>query len=162
MAIGARTQVCEVLYCVLTPADSLCCVSFIYPLLCWFWCPEIGTSSTDWAQLSWLLLGDRDKAQPTKQHFKKIMTMANIQTVNNCNKNICLCDSKSSIFTCMHHKQEATIQNFNNIQHQNNRINYNTYVGLPLSPIYYYEINRNVCLLDIRSNSPGKCLSLYS
>jgi hypothetical protein len=32
----------------LTPADSLCCVCFIYPALCWFWYLEIGT--INWAQ----------------------------------------------------------------------------------------------------------------
>jgi hypothetical protein len=37
---------------VLTLADGLCCAWFIYPTLCWSWCPEIGTSSIDWTQLS--------------------------------------------------------------------------------------------------------------
>jgi hypothetical protein len=55
---------------VLILADCLCFVSFIYPLLCGLF-PEIGTSSIDWAQLRWLLPGDRDRAQSTKQHLKK-------------------------------------------------------------------------------------------
>jgi hypothetical protein len=46
---------------VLTPADGLRCVWFIYPVLCW--CPEIGTSSIDWAQLSRLLPEDGDRIQ---------------------------------------------------------------------------------------------------
>jgi hypothetical protein len=28
---------------VLTLADGLCCAWFVYPSLCWCWCPEIGT-----------------------------------------------------------------------------------------------------------------------
>jgi hypothetical protein len=32
---------------------------FIYPSLWWCWCPEIGTSTIDWAQLSRLLPEDR-------------------------------------------------------------------------------------------------------
>jgi hypothetical protein len=35
---------------VLTVADGLCCAWFMYHMLCW--CPEIGTSSIEWAQLS--------------------------------------------------------------------------------------------------------------
>jgi hypothetical protein len=41
--------------------------------------------------------------------------MANTEKVNNFN-NISLCDSNSSVFICMHHKQETTLQNLNNIQ----------------------------------------------
>jgi hypothetical protein len=37
---------------VLTLADGLCCAWIIYPALCWYRCPEMGTSSIDWAQLS--------------------------------------------------------------------------------------------------------------
>jgi hypothetical protein len=37
---------------VLTLADGLCCVWFIYPILCWCWCLELGTNSVDWVQLS--------------------------------------------------------------------------------------------------------------
>jgi hypothetical protein len=36
---------------VLTPADDLCYVWFIYPVLRWCWCPEIGTGSIDLVQL---------------------------------------------------------------------------------------------------------------
>jgi hypothetical protein len=54
---------------VLTPADGLCCVWFIYAVLCWFWCLEIGTSSINWAQLSRLLPGDRDRVQSPKRCF---------------------------------------------------------------------------------------------
>jgi hypothetical protein len=37
---------------VLTLTDGLCCASFVYPIMCWCWCPETGTGSIDWAQLS--------------------------------------------------------------------------------------------------------------
>jgi hypothetical protein len=37
---------------VLTLADGLRYAWFIYPILCWLWCLEIGTSSINWAQLS--------------------------------------------------------------------------------------------------------------
>jgi hypothetical protein len=36
---------------VLTLADGLCCAWFIYAILRWCWCSEIGNSSVDWAQL---------------------------------------------------------------------------------------------------------------
>jgi hypothetical protein len=56
MVIGARLHVCrvyfDILMFVLTLADGLCCAWCIYPVLCWCWCPELGTSSIDWAQLS--------------------------------------------------------------------------------------------------------------
>jgi hypothetical protein len=55
---------------VLTPAEGLCCVWFIFPVLYSFWYPEIGTSSIDWAQLSRLLLDDGDRAQPPKCYLK--------------------------------------------------------------------------------------------
>jgi hypothetical protein len=41
-----------ILMFVLTLADGLCCDWFVYRILCWCRCPEIGTSSIDWAQLS--------------------------------------------------------------------------------------------------------------
>jgi hypothetical protein len=48
MDIGLRPHVCGVslmiLKFVLTLADGSCCT--------WCWCPETGTSSVDWAQLS--------------------------------------------------------------------------------------------------------------
>jgi hypothetical protein len=37
---------------VLTLADGLCCTGFVYPILYRCMCPETGTSSIDWAQLS--------------------------------------------------------------------------------------------------------------
>jgi hypothetical protein len=52
---------------VFTPSDGLCCVRFIYPVLCWCWCPEIWTSSIDWAQLSKLLPEDGDRIQSPKR-----------------------------------------------------------------------------------------------
>jgi hypothetical protein len=56
MDIGARPDVSGIflllLTFILTLADGLCHAWFIYPILCCCWCLEIGTSSTDWAQLS--------------------------------------------------------------------------------------------------------------
>jgi hypothetical protein len=43
--------VCSFVMFVLTPADGLWCVLFIYLALRWFWCPEIGTTSADLAQM---------------------------------------------------------------------------------------------------------------
>jgi hypothetical protein len=42
----------NVLMFVITLANGLCCALFMYPILCCSWCPEIGTRSIDWAQLS--------------------------------------------------------------------------------------------------------------
>jgi hypothetical protein len=53
--IGTKPRLCVefimFLMPVLTLADGLCCAWFIYLILCWFWCPEVGTNSIDWAQL---------------------------------------------------------------------------------------------------------------
>jgi hypothetical protein len=46
----------------LTAAGDLHCVWFIYPVLCWCWCPEIRTRSIDWTQLSRLPPEDGDKS----------------------------------------------------------------------------------------------------
>jgi hypothetical protein len=51
--------------------DGLCCVQFIYPALCWCMCLEIGTSSTEWAQLSRLLPEDGDKIPVSETLLKK-------------------------------------------------------------------------------------------
>jgi hypothetical protein len=51
----AKPHVCwlfKVLMSTLTLADCLCCGWFIYPVLCWCWCPEIGITSIGLAQLS--------------------------------------------------------------------------------------------------------------
>jgi hypothetical protein len=42
------------------------CQVYIYPILCWCWCPNVGTSSIDWAQLSTLLPEDGDGIQSPK------------------------------------------------------------------------------------------------
>jgi hypothetical protein len=55
IVLSARPHICgiiNILMFVLALADGLFCAWFICPLLCWYKCPEIGTSSTDWAQLS--------------------------------------------------------------------------------------------------------------
>jgi hypothetical protein len=55
---------------VLNPTGGLCCVWFIYPVLWWLWCPEVGTSSIGWIQLSRLLPENGDRVQFQKGHFK--------------------------------------------------------------------------------------------
>jgi hypothetical protein len=50
-----------------TQAGGLCCLRFIYPALCWFWCPKIGTSFTDGVQLTRLLPEDTDIVQSLKR-----------------------------------------------------------------------------------------------
>jgi hypothetical protein len=72
--------------CVLTPADSLCCVWFIYLVVCCFWCREVGSSSIKWAPLRRILFmpEDRDKVQSPKRFKIKNKTMDTVQKVNNC------------------------------------------------------------------------------
>lgn len=55
---------------VFTAADALCCVWLIYPVLYWFFCPDIRTSSIDWTQMSMLLAVDRGRVQSSKLYFK--------------------------------------------------------------------------------------------
>jgi hypothetical protein len=54
---------------VLTPADGLRYVWITYPVLRWFWCPDIGTSSIDSTQLSMLLPEEGVRAQSPKSCF---------------------------------------------------------------------------------------------
>jgi hypothetical protein len=51
---GARPHMCgaSIIYFFLALANGLCCVWLVYPTWGWHRCPEIGTSSIDWAQLS--------------------------------------------------------------------------------------------------------------
>jgi hypothetical protein len=37
---------------VLNPIDGLCCAWFMYPILCWCKCLEVGTSSVNLAELN--------------------------------------------------------------------------------------------------------------
>jgi hypothetical protein len=70
---------------VLTPADGFCCVWFIYPALCWFWFPEIGTGSIDWGQVSKLFTWGRRQCSFSETLFYiKHRTIGNIQKVDNC------------------------------------------------------------------------------
>jgi hypothetical protein len=70
---------------VLIPVNGLCCVLFIFPVLCWFWCPETGTRSINWAQLSRFLPEDRDRDQSLKRCFYITNRMMdNAQKTNNC------------------------------------------------------------------------------
>jgi hypothetical protein len=57
---------------------------FIYPILCWFWCPEIGANRIDWSQLGMISPDDGDKAQYSKRCLKK-RTFESVQKVNNYN-----------------------------------------------------------------------------
>jgi hypothetical protein len=57
---SGRPHVWSFVMFVLTPADGLCCVWFIYPILHWLQCLEMRTSSVVWAQLSRLLFEHRD------------------------------------------------------------------------------------------------------
>jgi hypothetical protein len=68
---------------VLTLTDGLCRVWFIYPILCWCWCPEIGACSIHWAQLSRLLPKDRDRIQSLKCCVLN-KKQVNVQKLNNC------------------------------------------------------------------------------
>jgi hypothetical protein len=66
----------------LTPGDGVCSVWFIYPDLCWFWCPEIRTSSVDLAELNSFL--PEDGNSPVPKHFKlKKQNAGEFQKVNN-------------------------------------------------------------------------------
>jgi hypothetical protein len=47
---------------VLALADSLRCAWFIYPIWCWYRCPEIGTRSIDGAQLNRFYLKTKTKS----------------------------------------------------------------------------------------------------
>jgi hypothetical protein len=71
---------------ILTPFDSLWCVWFIYPVLCWFWCLEGGTFSVDWAQLSRLLPNDGDstvtKMFQNKKQYDGMMSKKSIIVLN--------------------------------------------------------------------------------
>jgi hypothetical protein len=49
-----RPHVCRVF--VLALADSLHCAWLVYPIWCWYRCPEIRASSIDWAQMSMFYL----------------------------------------------------------------------------------------------------------
>jgi hypothetical protein len=50
---------------VLSLTDGLCCVWFLCPILCWCWCPELGTLFVNWAQLC-RLLPEEDRIQSPK------------------------------------------------------------------------------------------------
>jgi hypothetical protein len=53
---------------VLTLAGGLCYICFICPIFCWC-CPEVGTGSINWTQLSKLSPEDRDRIQYLKLAF---------------------------------------------------------------------------------------------
>jgi hypothetical protein len=70
---------------VLTLAEGLCCACFIYPILCWCRCPEIGTSFINLGQLSRLSPEDGDRIQsPKRCVLKKNKMMDYVQKHNNC------------------------------------------------------------------------------
>jgi hypothetical protein len=50
MAIGAKTScIWSFVMFALIPTDDICCVWFMYAVLCWFCCLEVGSSSVHWA-----------------------------------------------------------------------------------------------------------------
>jgi hypothetical protein len=70
---------------ILTLTESLCCAWIIYVILCRCWCPEIRTSSIDWAQLTRLSPDDGYRIQsPKRCVLKKNRKMDNVQKQNNC------------------------------------------------------------------------------
>jgi hypothetical protein len=84
MDISDRNHVCDVLLIfLLALADSLCCAWFIYPILYWCWCPEIGTSSIDWAQLSRFHLKTETESSLRNVVLVKYRMMDNVQKHNN-------------------------------------------------------------------------------
>jgi hypothetical protein len=58
---------------------------YVYTALCWCWCPETGTNSIDWAQLSRFLPEGGDRIQsPKRCVLNKNRTMNNVQKHSNC------------------------------------------------------------------------------
>jgi hypothetical protein len=64
--------------------DGTFCVSFMYPILCWWSCTETGSSSINWDQLSMLLPEDGDRVLcPKLVFYIKTSIIGNFY--NNCN-----------------------------------------------------------------------------
>jgi hypothetical protein len=53
---------------VFTPADGLCCVWFIYPAFCWFWCPEVRPALSIGPNWVGFLSEDGDRVQSPKRY----------------------------------------------------------------------------------------------
>jgi hypothetical protein len=53
---------------ILTPAGGFCLAWFIYHVLCYFYCPEIGTSSIHWLTT----VGTLPEGQTSPNHLKKL------------------------------------------------------------------------------------------
>jgi hypothetical protein len=80
-----KSSCVEFFILVFTLADGLGCAWFIYRILYWCWCPEIGTSYTDWAQLIRLICEDGGRIQSLKRRLlNKNRTMVEVQKLNNC------------------------------------------------------------------------------
>jgi hypothetical protein len=60
----------------------------VYPILCWCRCPEIGTSSIEWAQLSRFLPRDGDSP------VSEMLFLNKYRTVDNDKKNPCNCKKR--------------------------------------------------------------------
>jgi hypothetical protein len=78
---------------VFTPTVDLCCVWLIYPVVCWFWCLEIGIASVNWVQLNRILPGNWEEGSISKMLFLNKRNKI-VQKLNNCSnyitvKNIC-------------------------------------------------------------------------
>jgi hypothetical protein len=70
---------------VLALADGLCCAWLVYPVLRWYRCPEIGTSSIDWVQLSRFHLKTETESSLRNAVFWNInRSLDNIQKHNIC------------------------------------------------------------------------------
>ena len=77
---GARSHTCGVLLMFLV----LCCVWFVYPILCWYRCPEIGTSSIDRAQLRRFRLKTETIQFRKRCVLNKNRSMGNVKKHNSC------------------------------------------------------------------------------
>jgi hypothetical protein len=70
-----------------TGIGSVICIWFmlvIYRVLCWFWCPLVGTSPLDWGHLSSFSTQDWNRAQSPKRRLKWNGVTNNINKGGNC------------------------------------------------------------------------------
>jgi hypothetical protein len=82
MMIGARPHAYGVLsfFFVVTSADVLCCVWFIYPVLFWYWGPEVRTISFG----HFSSLKKKAKSSLRKVVLNKRSMIANVKNANYC------------------------------------------------------------------------------
>jgi hypothetical protein len=88
--------------------------------------------------------------------IKSGQQISSIKSIIGIETSVCV-TATPQFFITEHHKQETTLQNFNNIQQQNKRINCNTYVGLmymgnvPIAPPPY------ICISSVSEFFKSKC-----